>query len=91
MEIESENSCSLNDRAELDEQIGSESRSESFEIPSVSHHSSKTLNTESLYSGFVLAKADKVLPIYNKFKDLPVIIEGPERSIDLTYFLVSMQ
>lgn len=43
------------------------------------------------YSDFVLARPEKVFPIYSKFKDQQVIIEGPERNIDLTYWLVSMQ
>jgi hypothetical protein len=38
----------------------------------------------------VLATPEKVLPIYSKFKDQSVIVDGPERSLDLTYFLVSM-
>lgn len=45
---------------------------------------------ENGYSNFVLATPEKVLPIYNKFKDQPVIVDGPERSLDLTYFLVNM-
>lgn len=45
---------------------------------------------ENCYANFVIATPEKVIPIYSKFKDQQVIVEGPERSLDLTYFLVSM-
>lgn len=83
------------EKASIDEQIGSVARSESFEAPSLFQMNSSSYTNNNLencvYSDFVLAKPEKVLPIYSKFKDQQVIVEGPERNIDLTYWLVSMQ
>ncbi len=75
--------------------MGSIARSESFEEPSLLHLNSSDKNLTNLdfyqYSDFVLARPEKVRPIYSKFRDQQVIIEGPERNTDLTYWLVSMQ
>lgn len=80
MENQSQNS--LNDREREDfenasnkEQLGSVARSDSQEEPDLFRFTSsdKSLSNLNLdyymYADFVLAKAEKVCPIYNKFRD----------------------
>ena len=78
--MENQSQASLNDRereecegASIEEQMGSIARSESSEEPTLPQFngSDKILSNLDfyLYSDFVLARPEKVRPIYSKFRD----------------------
>lgn len=96
-----ESSDSLNDRIDNDNQERRASNDWRLNLAGVSDdaHSNYTNPmtistftngkvTLSKYSDCFHAKASIVEPIYQKFADESVIINGPEFSLDYTYFLV---